>query len=268
MEITRAVARAGYRIIMVCLDEVSGHEARDIIVRETGNEDIEVRQCDLSSLDEVRGLAEGIKATERGIDLLMNNAGTMQERRVRTADGFEKTVAVNYLAPVLLTERLLPLMHRGTRVVFMVSLSADWGSLTYPDFYASGRKGGYWRILVYSNTKLALSLHLLRLSRRLAERGIAVNGADPGIVSTAMIRMNMWFDCITDAIYRPIIRTPLEGADTAIHLLLSEEMEGLSGGIYHSRKRKKLGGKYSEERQEELWTHTVGLFGGLDVLSR
>ena len=256
MEITLAVAKAGCRVVMVCADERHGLEARERVVAETGNAEIAVKQCDLSVMDNVVRLAEDIKAEEQGIDLLMNNAGTMQEDRIRTADGFEKTVAVNYLAPMILTEGLLPKINTGARLVFMVSLSANWGRIDYPEFFAEGRRGGFWRILVYSNTKLALSCYLLRLARRLEGKGITVNGADPGIVSTPMIRMNMWFDWITDLIYRPLIRTPRQGADTAIHLLLSDETKGQTGGIYHSRKRKRLGKKYSEERQDELWHKT------------
>lgn len=259
MEITLAVAKAGYRVVMVCADERHGLEARERVVEETGNADISVKQCDLSVMDNVVRLTEDIKAEEQSIDLLMNNAGTMQEGRVRTVDGFEKTVAVNYLAPMILTERLLPKINTGARIVFMVSLSANWGRIDYPEFFAEGRKGGFWRILVYSNTKLALSCYLLRLARRLEEKGISVNGTDPGIVSTPMIRMNMWFDWITDLIYRPLIRTPKQGADTAIHLLLNEAINGQTGGIYHSRKRKRLGNKYSEERQEELWQKTKNI---------
>lgn len=256
-EITREVAKAGYHVIMVCIDEVHGHEVRDMIAAETGNKEIEVRQCDLSNLKQVSGeLAQGLLSTESHIDLLMHNAGTMQERRNHTADGFEKTVAVNYMAPVVLTERLQGLLHKGSRVVFMVSLSADWGSITYPRFFTAGSEGSFWRIFVYSNSKLALTLYALKKARDLAGQGIMVNGADPGVVSTPIIRMNMWFDPITDLVYRPLIRTPRQGADTAIHLLLSPEMEEQTGGIYHSRKKKKLGKKYNETKQEELWRHT------------
>ena len=70
--------------------------------------------------------------------------------------------------------------------------------------------------------------------------GITVNAADPGIVSTDMIRMNEWFDPLTDIFYRPLVKTPAQGASTAIYLTLSKEMDGKSGGCYANSRLKKI----------------------------
>lgn len=75
--------------------------------------------------------------------------------------------------------------------------------------FSSGEKGSFWRIPIYSNTKLALLLFTIELAERLRARGITVNAADPGIVSTNIIRMDQWFDPLTDIFFRPFIRTPL-----------------------------------------------------------
>ena len=63
----------------------------------------------------------------------------------------------------------------------------------------------------------------INLAARIRERGIVVNAADPGVVSTNIITMHMWFDPLTDIFFRPFIRTPKQGAATAIHLLLDED---------------------------------------------
>ena len=89
-------------------------------------------------------------------------------------------------------------------------------------------EGSFWRIPIYSNTKLALWLFTRKLAEMLKDKGITVNAADPGIVSTNIISMDMWFDPLTDVLFRPFIRTPRQGADTAIRLLLAPELEGES----------------------------------------
>ena len=201
-EITRAVAKAGYKIIMACYRPEKAEKVREMLVRDTGNPHLEVLGVDLSSLASVAAFAETVLKRGDAVSLLMNNAGTMETCRRITEDGLERTVSVNYVAPYLLTRKLLPLMGEGSRIVNMVSCTYAVGCLDFPDFFFRGRKGSFWRIPVYSNTKLALTLFTLNLAARLKEKGIVVNAADPGIVSTNIITMHMWFDPLTDILFR------------------------------------------------------------------
>ena len=219
-EITRAVAKAGYQVIMACYNPQKAETVRACLIEETGNPNLEVMALDLASMQSVASFADRILERNLPVSLLMNNAGTMETCRRITEDGLERTVSVNYVAPYLLTRKLLPLMGEGSRIVNMVSCTYAVGCLDFPDFFLQGRKGGFWRIPVYSNTKLALTLFTLNLAARLKEKGIVVNAADPGIVSTNIITMHMWFDPLTDILFRPFIRTPGKGAATAVHLLL------------------------------------------------
>lgn len=256
-EITRAVAAAGYRVIMACYNPVAAEAKRQRLVRETGNAAIEVRQIDLASLASVASFAETLLASGEPVALLMNNAGTLSTGRYITEDGLERTVSVNYVGPYLLTRKLLPLMGQGSRIVNMVSCTYAIGHLHFPEFFKLGRRGTFWRIPVYSNTKLALTLFTLRLAEQLKERGIVVNAADPGVVSTDIIRMDMWFDPLTDIFFRPFIRTPRQGAATAISLLLDEEAGRRTGTLNASCRPKVLSGKYTRHPQmEELWEQT------------
>lgn len=256
-EITRAVAVAGYRVIMACYNPVAAEAKRQQLVRETGNAAIEVRQIDLASLASVASFAETLLACGEPIALLMNNAGTLSTGRYITEDGLERTVSVNYVGPYLLTRKLLPLMGQGSRIVNMVSCTYAVGHLHFPEFFKLGKRGTFWRIPVYSNTKLALTLFTLRLAEQLKERGIVVNAADPGVVSTDIIRMDMWFDPLTDIFFRPFIRTPRQGAATAISLLLDEEAGRRTGTLNASCRPKALSEKYTRHPQmEELWEQT------------
>ena len=228
-----------------------------LLVEETGNADIEVRGIDLASLESVAAFANRLLEQGEPLALLMNNAGTMETGLHITDDGLERTVSVNYVGPYLLTRKLLPLMGEGSRVVNMVSCTYAIGKLDFPDFFLRGKKGAFWRIPIYSNTKLALTLFTIDLARRVKDRGIVVNAADPGIVSTDIITMHMWFDPLTDILFRPFIRTPRKGAATAISLLLDEEAGRRSGTLNVSCRPKHLSEKYLHHWQMgELWNRT------------
>ncbi len=256
-EETKAVAQNGYYTIMACHSPKLAKKRQEQLMQETGCKDIEVMGINLADLASVRRFADEVKSRFSHIDLLMNNAGTLETGRHITVDGLERTVSVNYVGPYLLTRLLLPLMGEGSRIVNMASLVYRFGHLDFPDFFERGRKGSFWRIPVYSNTKLAITLFTLDLARRVKDRGITVNAVDPGVVSTDIIRLQMFFDPITDLVFRPFIRTPRQGADTAIHLLLDEDKAGQTGTFNRSNHIVALGDKYERHRQmEELWTRT------------
>ena len=257
MEITRAVATTGYKVIMACRDPEIAEEKRQLIMRETGNIALEIVPVNLASLSSTASFANELLQRGEVITLLMNNAGTMETRRCITEDGLERTVSVNYVAPYLLTRKLLPLMGEGSRIVNMVSCTYAIGKLDFPDFFLRGKKGAFWRIPIYSNTKLALTLFTIALSKKVKEKGIIVNAADPGIVSTKIITMHMWFDPLTDIFFRPFIRTPRQGAATAISLLLDEDAGKRTGTLNVSCHPKQLSEKFFHHVQmKELWDKT------------
>lgn len=259
-EITRAVALAGWHVVMACCRVERATKTCEALRAETGNAAIEVRRIDLRDLSSVRAFADGVRERGETVGLLMNNAGILARRRETTADGLESTVSVNYVGPALLTRLLVPYMKRGARIVSMVSCTYAIGRLSFPDFFTRGGKGAFWRIPVYSNTKLALTLFTLDMARRLREKGITVNCADPGVVSTDIIRMGMWFDPLTDIFFRPFIRTPRQGAATAVHLLLSPDVEGLTGRMWASCKPRTLARRITEHKKmKELMERTEAI---------
>ena len=256
-EETKEVAPQGYHTIMACYCPSQAEPRRQQLIQETGNQDIEIIGVDLANLQTVKGFADEVKRRFNHIDLLMNNAGTMETGRHYTVDGLERTVSVNYVGPYLLTRLLLPLMGQGSRIVNMASCVYALGRLDFPEFFTQGRKGSFWRIPVYSNTKLAITLFTLDLARRVKSQGITVNAADPGVVNTGIIRMQMFFDPLTDLIFRPCIRTPRQGADTAIRLLLDNDKSGQTGTFCRSNRIVNIGEKYTNHKQmATLWDET------------
>ena len=256
-EEAKAVAGKGFHTIMACHHPETAEEKRQEIVKTTGNEHVEVVGIDLADLSSVCRFADQIKARFQHLDLLMNNAGTLETGLHITQDNMERTVQVNYVGPYLLTRLLQPLMGNGSRIVNMVSLTYRVGNLDFPDFFQRGRKGSFWRIPIYSNSKLALTLFTFDLAERLKDKGITVNAADPGIVSTDIIRMHNFIDPLTDIFFRPFIRTPRQGADTAIRLLLDEDKATQTGTFNRSGRIIDVGDKFAHHKQmHELWEKT------------
>lgn len=254
--ITTALAREGYQIIMACKDPLAAQSVCARIKEESGNRQIEVRSINLASLASVAAFADKLLEEDRPVSRLINNAGILTTRTRQTEDGLDTIVSVNYAGPYLLTRKLLPLMSMATRIINTVSCTYLIGRIE-PVFFEHGKSGPFFRIPVYGNTKLALLLFTRELAERVKEKGITVNAADPGIVSTKMITMNAWFDPLTDLLFRPFIKTAAQGAATAIHLALSEEVAAESGGCYAGCKKKTLPARIRHHAaQKKMWNET------------
>lgn len=259
-EETKAVAQAGYRIIMACYDPAVAEPRRQSLIAETGNANIEILPIDLSSLQSVRHFVEQVQQRVQHVHLLMNNAGTLETELRTTVDGLERTASINYVGPYLLTRLLLPLMGRGSRIVSMTSLAHIIGRLSFPQFFTNGCNGRFQRFFAYGNTKMALTLFTLELAERLRDQGITVNVSDPGIVNTQIITLHNCLDFISDLIFRPFIRTPKQGAQQAISLLLDADKEGQTGGFWRSGKQIKLRRAYHNTAlRQQLWDETARL---------
>ena len=225
-EEAKEALQQGYYTIMACYCPSRSEARRQQMIEETGRYDVEIMALDLSNLQSVRDFADKIKSKFDHIDILMNNAGTLETGLHTTVDGLERTVSVNYVGPYLLTRLLLPLMGKGGRIVNMSSCSYVIGELQFPEFFQRGRKGFWQRILVYANTKLAVTLFSFDLAKRVKGKGITVNAADPGVVNTKIIHLqNKLLDPLADIFFRPFIRTPRQGAETAIRLMFDAENE-------------------------------------------
>lgn len=260
LEITKAVVEAGYHVVMACRDITKAKLKKAEIISLYKEGSIEIIDLDLSSLESVIHFTSEITRKFDSVDLLMNNAGVIPTCFEQTYDGFERAVSVNYLAPYLLTQKLIPLMSKGARIVNMTSITYFFGKIYLPDFFNQGNRGRFLRLGVYSNTKLALLFFTFELSERLQDKGITVNAVDPGIVSTDMITMKKWFDPLADIFFRPFIKTPRQGAEAAIQLLLNETYSEVSGQVFTSRGFKNIPSKYrNHPLQAQLWAETEKL---------
>ena len=212
--------------------------------------------ADVSDKAQVQAMIAEAVAQMGAIHAVVNNAGILTTPVRKTEDGLETIVSVNYVAPYMLTRQLLPLMQPGCRIVNTVSCTYAIGRIE-PDFFEKGRNGRFFRIPVYSNTKLALLLFTQEFAERLQDKDITINASDPGIVSTNMITMQAWFDPLTDILFRPFIKTPAQGAATAIHLALSDEAKDRNGCCYANCKKRNVSERIRHHaQQKQLWDDT------------
>lgn len=219
-EHTRAVAMAGYEVVMACRNQKKAETICRQIQGETGGK-IQVLPLDLASLSSIYNFVDEVKRQYTHIDLLLNNAGTLLHHADQTEDGIERTVGVNYLGHYALTRLLLPLIPDGSRIVNMVSLTIRFGKIDH-DIFTPVDQEHFNRFTVYSDSKLALLYFTLDLAEELKSHNILVNCADPGIVSTNIIRQgNVVVDKLCDIFFRPIIYSPAKGASTMLHIALT-----------------------------------------------
>ncbi|ADJ47954.1 short-chain dehydrogenase/reductase [Amycolatopsis mediterranei S699] len=172
----RALAGAGARVVLGVRDLDRGRRA---VAGLPGRFD--VRPLDVADLGSVRAFAA---AWTGDLDVLINNAGVMDTPAARTADGFDRQTATNYLGPFVLTNLLLE--HVTDRVVHVTSQLHRQGRIDLADL--DWRTRPYHSMAAYRASKLAVVLHSLELQRRLDARGSVVRSvlASPGIARTGL----------------------------------------------------------------------------------
>lgn len=231
----RELAKAGYEVIMACIDEVAARPVMEEIREETGGT-IHVMPLDLGNLADIVRFADEVKNRFPSLQILLNNAGVLPSQPKTSVNNIEYTMAVNYLGHFTLTNLLHPIMGQGTRIVSMISLSYFLGKIT-PDLFTPKTEKTYNRFTAYGSSKLGLYYFMLDASEAWKEEGICFNVADPFIVSTNIIRMdNVVVDKLCDWLFRPLINTPEQGAATMLAAAIDPQYQNVTGRIFKNCK--------------------------------
>ncbi len=256
-----ALAGLGATVVLVCRDRIRGEAAKaDVaaVAGESARPSLEL--ADLSSMEQVRGLATRLAALAR-IDVLINNAGLVVARRQLTADGFELSLAVNHLAPFLLTNLLLPRLTASApaRVVTVSSIAHRAAMLDVDDLQCERR---YLAMLAYANSKLANVLFTRELARRLDGSKVTANCLHPGTVRTRFGDTGALWLRLGLAVGGGVLRTPESGASTSVYLASAPEMAGQTGGYYVNAKRRHPSRRARDEAlASRLWDASARLTG-------
>lgn len=248
-----ALVRQGAAVILHGRDRKKAERVKKELVRAVGRPGPEIIIADFSEMEQVQGMAEEILSRYSRLDVLLNNAGTYRTTRTLTTEGIEVTFAVNYLAPFLLTNLLLPLLRRSSpaRIVTVASSAhedvdrIDWDNLPgLPDYDP-------W--MAYSLSKFADVTFTFALARRLDSTGITANCLHPGVTTTKILH----------AAFPGMVGIPPdEGAKTPLYLATSPAVAAISGE-YFEGKQIVRSSALSRNRhvQERLWKIAEDLTG-------
>jgi len=193
-ELAQALAKHGVTLLLHGRDPQRGLETVRNIKEATGNERIQFCRADLSSLREVEDLARQVISEVTRLDVLVNNAGIGfgrdASKREISQDGYELRFAVNYLAPYLLTERLISLLKASAPARIVNVASVGQAPLDYDNIMLSL---GYSGIIAYRQSKLAMIAWTFDLAERLAGTGVTANALHPAsLMPTKMVLEAGW----------------------------------------------------------------------------
>ena len=203
-------------VIMACRNIRKADSQRDSLIKEFPHSEIDVLELDLNSLASIRTFVEEIKNQGFKVDKLLNNAGIICRDFTVNDDGFETTLAVNYLGPLYLSKLMIPLMDDGFNIVNTVSVTRGVSKLDEHFFDLDKKR--FSQLGTYGKAKYALFLSSLTLSEKI--KNGSVNLTDPGVVDSNMISMHRWFDPLADVLFRPFCKSPEKGAIPAVNALL------------------------------------------------
>lgn len=230
-----ALAQRGARVIVHGRRPDALAEASERIARASGSTELHLLLGDLSSQRQLRVMAAEVQRRFDRLDVLVNNAGLVLDRRRLSEDGIEMTLAVNHLAPFLLTRLLLDHLA-ASAPARVVTVSSEvhrrmQGGIDFEDLQLQRR---YKPMTAYGRSKLANILFTRELARRVADRGITANAAHPGVVRTRVGQDGDMspLSALAFRVFSSFMSGPAEGAATSVHLASAPELEAVTGGYF------------------------------------
>ena len=236
-ETALGLAQLGATVVLVCRSQERGAAALAEIKQRSGNDSVALLVADLSSQRQVRRVAAAYRQQFDRLDVLVNNAALARRKRSVTEDGVELTLAVNHLAPFLLTNLLLDRLKASApaRVVTVSSAAHKDTEINFADLQG-GQRYATFGFGAYSQSKLANVLFTYELVRRLEGTGVTANCLHPGVVATGIFRDTPLWLRTGLALARPLILGSAQGADTVLYLATAPEVAEVSGRYFEKRK--------------------------------
>jgi NAD(P)-dependent dehydrogenase (short-subunit alcohol dehydrogenase family) len=259
-ETALGLAELGATVVMVVRDQRRGETAKEEIISKTQNKEIRLEVCDLLSMSATRELVRRLVKSYARLDVLVNNAGGVFSKRQTTAEGFERTLALNYLAPVLIARGSAPLLASSapSRVIDIGSREHSRGRIDFGDLQMAKR---YSSRRAYSNAKLMLTMFTYEFARRLGATEVTANLVQPGFVATNLGKNSgSRLQSVMFGMMRPSQISARKAAETPVYLSSSSDVKGVTGKCYSKQKEVKTSqASYDEEMQKRLWEVTSEL---------
>jgi NAD(P)-dependent dehydrogenase (short-subunit alcohol dehydrogenase family) len=215
----------GWRVLVHGRSEAKARHAVEELGKRVPKGAFEPVWGDFARMREVVALARQVQACAPALDVLLNNAGVIEEGRVVTEDGLERTMAINHYAPFLLTHHLLAAVRRAAagRIIIVSSMVHTSARLAPADLTFATGYSGY---AAYATSKLANILFTLALAKRLEGTGVTANCCHPGVISTKLLRRGWGMGGAPVA----------SGARTPVYLATSPDVEQVSGKYFDNRR--------------------------------
>jgi NAD(P)-dependent dehydrogenase (short-subunit alcohol dehydrogenase family) len=248
-QVAYGLARAGRRVILVGRDADKGARIEREMREATDNTDVQFLQADLSLVREANRLAGDIAARWPALDYLVHSAGVVRGRRELTAEGVESNFAINYLSRFVLTGRLLPLLQAAGRPgeaarIVLISGAAQNGKIHFDDVNLTTNFTTLRAVWQFCQ---ANDVFNVELARRLEETNgdprVTITSLKLGVVKTNIRReFPRWMQWLVPLVFDPLIAlTPEQAAESALRLLLAEDLEGVTGALFSKiRKLKRV----------------------------
>lgn len=235
-EAAQNLANSGHRILMLSRGGEKSEQVHKEIISQTGNENIFLIPVDLSDPLSIRSAVEKIKNEYQVIDVLVNNAGVYKVKRDETANGVEMSLAVNFLAPFMLSQMLLENLEASGngRIVNVVSELYKSGKI---DFENLMLKTGYKVGEAYSNAKLAAVLFTVELAKRTRKTGVIVNALHPGVLATNAFRD---YPNFVVKFMNLFLEKPCKGGERIAYLATSDEVSRTSGKYFYKTEEREI----------------------------
>lgn len=257
--VARELATRGATVLLHGRDQARGEATLRELREATGNTHLRFYLADFSSLAQVRRLAEEIQADHDRLDLLLNNAGIGgTSSRQESQDGYELRFAVNYLAPFLLTNLLLPLLQRSAPARVVNVASVGQAPIDFDDVMLERH---YDPLRAYRQSKLALIMFSFELAQRLhgqRKSGVTINALHPA----SLMPTKMVFE-----MFGSPMSTLEEGTEATLHLAIAPELEGVTGRYFNQQRESRAHQQaYNPEARRLLWEmseHLCGVVGHL-----
>jgi len=258
-----ALAKKGNRIVMICRNEERGVAAQQDVIAESGNKQVFLELCDLSSHASIKTCSLVMHQKYKAIDILINNAGSIFGSHQLTEDGLERTFGLNHMGYFLFTHYMLDLLRAGTgkRIVSVASIahkmtsSIPWGDLqlrniTYRQFHA------------YALSKLYNIYFTKILAQKMLDEktGITVNCLHPGSIYTGFGSSGSKAFAKLVQFGGRFLPTPKTGAKTSVYLATAAEVAEVTGVYYaHGRKAGISRLAKNKEAAQRIWNKSMEL---------
>jgi NAD(P)-dependent dehydrogenase (short-subunit alcohol dehydrogenase family) len=255
------IAAQGVTVIIISRDYLKGKEAVEYIKRQSGSKRVGFIVGDLSSRRQIYNISEEFRKRYSRLDIIINNAASVMQKRVLTEDGIEYQFAVNHLAPYLLTNIMMDLLidSAPSRIINVASQTHKSGSINFRDLNSSV---SYDPQGVYATTKLMNILFTYKLARMLKGTGVTVNCLHPGVVSTKLLYDYQGGSGIKFFLSKLANDSAVKAAATSVYLAVSEEVSGISGKYFVNMQQKESSlQSYDKKLADKLWEVSSELTG-------